>query len=112
MVNLINLTPHPLTLMRRDGEMIVPPSGRVARWVDSEEPRGELCGVPVVRRGDGAMLGLPPPEPGSVYLVSWLTLLHCQGRDDVYAPDTGYTAQRGASGRIIGARRLLAAPSA
>jgi hypothetical protein len=117
MCNIINLTPHPITL-RNGLEMItVNPSGKVARVAMKTAPAARVPGipVPVVPSPEyGEVEGLPGPEdwgcdrcvgdwPGTAqdcrgseahaeskptYLVSAMVLARCVGRDDVFAPDT------------------------
>lgn len=105
---MLNLTPHPITLIRQDGSSItIEPSGTVARVASVEEVCGEVNGVPVVCRQFGEVTGLP--EPGTPCLVSSLVLSAVPGRPGVYAPDTGPTAVRDEQGRIVAVTRLVAA---
>jgi hypothetical protein len=103
----VNLTPHAVTLRVGERDLVIPPSGRVARVSSREVPCDPFGDVPTVRREWGAVEGLPDPAPDTIYLVSALVLEHVRGRDDVVAPDTGPTAVRDAAGQIVAVRRLV-----
>ena len=116
-VNLINLTPHDLTVYLADGTTLtIPPSGVVARVSQDYTPLGTLnlgnAQVPLVATTYGEIQGLPDPQDGTLFLVSALVAqaAWAQGRKDVLAPDTGAGAVRDSDGKIIGVRRLLAHP--
>lgn len=107
---LINLTPHAITIRAEDGtETTIPPSGAVARVSTTDEAVGTcpITGAPIVRRRFGDVTGLP--EEGVPCLVSALVLSAVPGREGVYAPDTGPTAVRNESGQIVAVTRLVAA---
>lgn len=106
-VEFVNLTPHPITLVRENGETTtIPPSGVVARVAVKREKIGELNGFPVHRSIFGEVEGLPEPQDGVVYIVSFPVLQALQGkRSDVVAPDTTpQGAVRDENGQIIGVR--------
>lgn len=105
---MLNLTPHPIIIRRKDGDVItILTSGTVARVQTKEEVVGELDGIPVVTRTFGAPEGLP--EDGTPCLVSSLVLGACQGKAGVYAPDTGPSAIRDENGHILAVTRLVKA---
>jgi hypothetical protein len=107
---LINLTPHAITIRAQDGaEVTIPPSGTVARVSTTDEVVGTcpITGAPIVRRVFGEVAGLP--EAGMPCIVSALVLSAVPGRAGVYAPDTGPTAIRNDAGQIIAVTRLVAA---
>jgi len=110
-LEIINLTPHAITLRGKGGEMTIPPSGQVARVATRENIVGDLIGIPVIVREMGKVEGLPPERDGVVCLVSSMALeaLRGIGRRDVYAPDTGPTAVRDDQGRIVAVTRFVAA---
>lgn len=121
MAKFINLTPHALVLRTTGGDITVAPSGTQARVAVTPQDAGSVEAdggllVPVVVNTYGAVEGLPPPEEGTVYLVSLLILDRCAGRTDVMAPDTGATAVRypdgPRKGQVEAVVRLLAAPAA
>jgi len=105
MTELINLTPHPITIQPTGAQPItIPVSGRIARLDSSQETDASVVGVPVVTTRFGRVIGLPNPEPGKVYIVSSLVAQHVR-RPDVLAPDTGPTAIR-QDGQIVAVTRL------
>lgn len=130
----INLTPHTICIRAGGFTLELHPKG-VARVAVGQsevafaclgffEPASNtLCPVgpagteepvfaPIVQTYYGAVVGLPGPDenPGACYLVSALVLQRCAGRLDVFAPDTGPTAIRDDSGRIVACTQLVAAP--
>jgi hypothetical protein len=118
MKTLINLTPHAVTLRLPDGgDVTLPPSGVQARVATLPSTAAPIDGIPVPVLPSpqfGAVTGLPPPTPGTAFLVSALVLGRCAGRDDVFAPATGPQdgAIRGLDGQIQAVTRLVAAPKA
>jgi hypothetical protein len=107
---LVNLTPHAITIRAQDGtETTIPPSGTVARVSTTDEVVGTcpITGAPIVRRVFGEVTGLP--AEGTPCIVSALVLSAVPGRAGVYAPDTGPTAIRNDAGQITAVTRLVAA---
>ena len=105
MTELINLTPHPITIQPSGAQPItLPVSGRIARLDSAQEIDTGFAGVPVVTTRFGQVIGLPGPEEGKVYIVSSLVAQHVR-RPDVVAPDTGPTAIR-QDGQIVAVTRL------
>ena len=105
MTELINLTPHPITIQPTGAPPVtIPVSGRIARLDSSQETDASVVGVPVVTTRFGRVIGLPDPEPGKLYIVSSLVAQHVR-RSDVLAPDTGPTAIR-EGGQIVAVTRL------
>lgn len=116
-VNLVNLTPHPITIRTVDGsDVTVPPSGDVARVEVEYCGRRNLYGetganVQAVRRRFGRVTGLPEPDGSRRFIVSSLVLEALaragEDRQDVFAPDTGPSAIRGDDGNIVAVTRLI-----
>lgn len=111
-MQLVNLTEHEITIRGTDGDLVIPPSGQVAR-VDQFEPESrQIDGIPVPVQSPpqyGEVAGLPDPQPGVVYVVSGLVLARVK-RADVLAPATG--PKDGAireNGKIVAVTRLNAA---
>lgn len=104
---MLNLTPHPIVIRTEDSNIVIPPSGRVARVSTTEEVVDSIIGVPVVRRMFGAVEGLP--EDDTPCVVSALVLAAVPGRPNTFAPDTGPTAVRDERGQIVAVTRLVAA---
>lgn len=125
--NLVNLTPHALTLRLSDGsDLVVPPSGTVARVATKPGALTEIPGVPVpvaTATEYGEIEGLPAPVEGVVYLVGALVLGRAFGRADVFGPGTGPNdgairepelledgTPNPKKGQIVAVTRLIAAP--
>jgi hypothetical protein len=107
---LINLTPHPITILDIHDEIIVviPASGRVARATSSRVEVGVIdlgrCGlIPINRTTFGEVEGLPHQEDDVVYIVSAITAQAVPHRKDVFITDD---AVRNEEGHIIGCRAL------
>ena len=105
---LLNLTPHAITLRTPQGDVILPPSGTVARVSMADEVVGTAAGLPVIRRTPGPVVGLP--TDGTPCVVSSMVLAALPaGTPGVYAPDTGPTAIRDERGLVVAVTRLVAA---
>ena len=82
---MVNLTPH---VVRFNGGREIPPSGAVARvattYMEVEEG--------IFTSSFGAVVGLPAPKSGTIYIVSGVVAAALPGRPDVYAPATGHPA--------------------
>lgn len=121
-MQLINLTPHAISLYDRNGERHeVAPSGQIARVAQTREDRPAFqLDDPISPDGDGIsrfdtnystfgqVEGLPEPEKGVAYLVSALVMSAVPDRTDVFAPGE---LLRDAEGRVIGARGLSCTPA-
>lgn len=105
---ILNLTPHPLTLVGEDGTLTVPASGQVARLAVTRTACAPVTfdGVtlPVSRPTMGDIVGLPAPAPGVILVVSAL-VAEAAGRADVMSPGE---LLRDTTGAVIGARGLCA----
>jgi len=95
---IVNLTPHPFHIyeskhhvdVTKDKPIVtVQPSGRVARARAEIIKLGELTykGVtlPRVVNIHQDVLNVPPPRPGTIYLVSYLVAVRLSGRPDIFA---------------------------
>ena len=110
-MKFVNLTPHKIDVIGEDGGLILslPPSGEVARVTSERKLVGHLGPVPVFQTVFGDVVGLPDPQPDTIFVVSTIVLsaLSAAGvsRDDVVAPDTSpQGAVRDPEGRIVGVR--------
>jgi hypothetical protein len=116
MVRFVNLTPHPIRVVVGEKEVVLLPSGQVARVGQTYRDLGHVdtgeALVPVVASVYGEVTGLPPEEPGISYVVSALVAqaAWAAGRLDVLVPDTGAGAVRDQDGKIVGVTRLIASP--
>lgn len=109
-VNLVNLTPHRLTIFVDEEKVEIEPSGRVARISTRSEKVGEVVyegkRIPIVTTVFGKPEGIPEQKPGTFYVVSTLVAQNAD-RGDVLAPDTSpESVVRDEEGRIVGVRRL------
>ncbi len=110
---LKNLTPHVIVIRPGDEEVVLPPSGQVARVSVSAKELYKIAfagiRVPVVRTEFGDIVDLPDPDEGVIYVTSTLVAqaAAARGRTDVVAPDTSpESAVRDQEGRIVAVRRL------
>lgn len=81
-VTFVNLTPHPIRLPDRT----IPASGMVARCHEFTAAELDLDGVPAVRRGYGAVYGLPDACDGTVFIVSMIVRMALPARQDLASP--------------------------
>jgi len=110
-MNIVNLTPHAVTLCNDAGEIIrvIEPTKPAARVSSTVRTVGEVDGTPVTVTKFGAVEGLPEPQDGTVYIVSLLVQQAVPARKDVYRPDTGpQSVVRDACGNIVGVKALAA----
>lgn len=107
MTKFVNLTPHDLTIRVNGKDIVIPKSGTVARVSVNQDVVGDIDGIPLVANRYGDVVELPDPQPDTVYIVSSMVLAAVKDRSDVVAPDTGPTAIRDDSGRIVAVTRLV-----
>ncbi|MHC1589316.1 MAG: hypothetical protein ACXQS1_05835 [Methermicoccaceae archaeon] len=107
-MKLVNLTPHAITVVQNGKTLEIPPSDRVARVDVRQTVVGHVNGIPIVKSEFGEIAGLPEPQQGVVYICSTMVAQAAakKMRIDVLAPDTGPTAIRDESGRIVAVRRF------
>ena len=84
MTNIINATPHAITL--NDGT-VFPPSGMVARVDMATVQVDSVGGFPTFRNTAGDVIGLPAVQDGTVFIVSAMVLSNSD-RPDLIAPNT------------------------
>lgn len=118
MYMIVNMTPHPIRLMKETTPDVIaaseadrwevrtyPPSGEVARVREADYgPQQADYGVPVRTIAYGGVVGLPPEQRGVRHVVSKLTAVrdwHGPWRDDLIVPH-GRVADH--DGRTIGWR--------
>lgn len=112
MINIINLTPHSLTIY--DGERKYSPiqSSGIVRVSQTVERTGEVAGIPVYETIFGSEIeGLPEPyddgDEARVYVVSRIAAeaIRRQSPDrvDIYVPGP---AVRDEAGKIVGCNGL------
>lgn len=104
-MELVNLTPHPITLHRADGTVrTIAPEPTPARVATTTREIGEIDGIPLVEEAYEDVTGLPPPQPDTVYVVARVVAEHNPHRGDLVAPGN---LIRDDQGRPIGARALV-----
>lgn len=114
-MQIVNLTPHSITLRAADGADHTFPSAGVARVSSTPGSLADIgLPVPVASATTyGEVTGLPAPETGTYYVVSALVgaALRSTGstRQDVLCPGTGPNdgAVRDEAGRIVAVTRLV-----
>lgn len=112
-IELINLTPHDVTIVADDGSeqaLVYPRTGRVARAIEHRELGHALAdnmSVGTMQVRYEGVEDLPDPVPGVGYIVSVLTVMAAQmtGRaiDDLYYPGE---LVRDIAGQVIGCKTL------
>lgn len=101
MKKIINCTPHAIVVENEGVEIVIEPSGLVAR-IDMEVLTvGDLNGFPIVKN-EVVGNNLPEPEEGVYLLVSAMVLSEAKnlGRVDCIAPNTN-AATRNEKGHIV-----------
>ena len=103
--NLINLTPHKVTFLDTDNNVIkeIEPSGILARVTANTVSLGMMDDIPVTATEFGDVYGLPPEDDNHAYIVSSLVAQAAKGRSDIFIPNE---AVRDDHGVIIGCRSL------
>jgi len=104
MTRIVNLTPHPVTLVTANGdEVVIQPEETPVRIPAETKPAGEINGIPVVeeRLGDADDV-LPAPQPDTVYVVSRPVAERASHRTDLVVP----TDVERVNGRPVRARAL------
>lgn len=116
-MQLINCTGHALTIrdsyQRRDEDIVLPPSGIVARvssaqsYVGDIHVQGQTIAIYETLLNTTIEGGLPEPRMGVLYVTSSIVAQAAAaiGRTDVVAPDTGPTAIR-VDGQVVAVTRL------
>lgn len=113
-MNLVNLTPHPVTIIRETTDPVTLPIGGSAPRLSVKRvrltPIPQNGGpIPLCRSEMGSVVGLPDPVPGTILIVSALVAEHpsVAHRTDLAYPGE---AVRDESGRIVACRGLCAGP--
>lgn len=107
---LVNATPHPLSIQLVDGTYLDLPKGEgpyIPRLL-TERTHVETILVPagyvrVMKTVFGQVFDLPPPEAGTLFIVSALVAENCPQRGDLRAPGE---LVRNATGQVIGCMGL------
>lgn len=106
-MKIVNLTPHSLNILVDGKDIVIPPSGTVARATTVRKQIGSITidgvDIPINKTVFGDIDGLPAPADDTIYVVSMLVAQAVPDRDDVFIVDD---AVRDDQGRIIGAKAL------
>lgn len=100
-MKIVNLTPHSIAFVKESGNLVIEPSGIIARVSTSTQVIGEIDGVPVTETVFGEVENLPEPQEDTVFLVSSLVAQRVTGRSDVFIPNESV---RDSEGRIVGCK--------
>lgn len=104
MIKLVNLTPHKVTLLLGGStEIILPSDGIVTVFNKRERCDKWICGMPVYRRTETCIEGLPGRKKGVYYIVSHTAaeVAWSKGRRDVIA-FSGHVWLKG--GKLLGCK--------
>lgn len=102
-INLVNLTPHEIRIIREDQEVVIQPSGTIARCQVEQRVIGSVNGIPVYKASYGQVENLPDPQEGVIYIVSALVAQAVPNRKDVLIP---FDSVRDQNGKIVGCKAL------
>jgi len=112
-MKLVNLTPHPITLLVEGGPVEIPPSGIVVRAKETRELVGVLgdkeISIPLYRVKYGEPEGLPEIHPDTYYIVSSLAAQSIKAHMPAHVVERFVVVTdlvRDDEGRIVGARGL------
>lgn len=108
MTNIINLTPHEISIVNEEGNVIkIFESAGVARAAQNDVQIGMLEGIPIIETTFGEPVDLPEYSQGTYYIVSALTAkaASLSGRSTRDLLLTGKTV-RNSDGQIIGCQAL------
>jgi hypothetical protein len=104
MIEIVNCTPHALTICGKTFE----PSGIIPRVEMLTVDMGQYAGFPAIAQFRVSVVGLPEARPGVFLVVSGMAFSAVdEKRIDVIAPDTGETAIRNEKGHIIAVTRII-----
>lgn len=102
-MRLVNLTPHPITILGADGEKVreILPSGQGSpRAEEKHKFILEAEGVQVTQKEWGTV-NLPEPQEDVLYIVSAVIAQAARERKDLIVPNT---IREQGTGRILGCR--------
>lgn len=101
--DLVNLTPHAITLITGNGNRVIEPSGTVARVSVETATVDSIDGIPVTQSVFGEVENLPEPKENTIYIVSSLVAQRVPEREDVFIPNESV---RDEQGKIVGCKSL------
>jgi len=101
-IYLVNCTPHPINIEKRDGEIIyigVHPDNLVRSIIQDTMESEDIGGIRVRRFNNSLAERLPEPAKDTYYIVSNITLMHNLHRTDLLA--RGADSVFGKKGQVI-----------
>jgi len=104
-MTFINCTPHPITLLGSDNEVVMTlPKGEVVpRLSQSTKEVDVVEGVSITETSFGEIQDLSEPKEGVLLIVSRLVLTACPSRKDLVVPNE---LVRDSDGNIKGCKSL------
>lgn len=105
MATIINMTPHPVTIVTADGQVVntFPKGENTIRLAVKTVAAGELDGVKLTKTEFGEAQGLPEFVEGTYYIVSQLVKTALSDRTDLLVPAE---VVRDTNGNILGCQSL------
>ena len=103
--NIINMTPHPVTVVDADGNVITtfPKGDSMIRLSVSTVDAGSVGNVKLTKTVFGEPVGLPNFSEGTFYIVSQLVKNALPSRTDLLVPAE---VVRDSNGNILGCKSL------
>ena len=104
-MSIVNLTPHPITLLSKDNEVVMTlPKGEVVpRLSQATNEVGIIEGITITETQFGEIQDLPDSQEGVFLIVSRLVLAACPNRQDLLVPNE---LVRDDKGHIVGCKSL------
>lgn len=103
-MNIVNLTPHEIKIVKENDCMVINPSGMVARCEQNQILIGRVNGVEIYKTNLGEVKDLPKSNRDTIYITSMVVAQAVKNkRNDVFIP---FDMIRDEKGRIIGCRSL------
>ena len=115
-IMFINLTNHPITELTTG--RTIKASGSVARIANETIVQEHIDGIPIITSKCTAVLGIPEPQTGVVYIVSSLVAdslaryPEYASRKDIVSPGKVKRANNNNIGEIVGCEMFRGLPSA
>lgn len=104
MKNIVNCTPHAITLFPENGDaFVIEKSGLIARLSQTTKVVGEINGVNITETQFGENVDLPAPKEGVFIIVSRIVLAANPDRKDLLVPNE---LVRDENGQILGCKSL------
>lgn len=84
---IVNLTPHPVRFMINGKNLVIYSSGKARCNLNIEHVGMINDFIPVRHKTSIRVVGLHPPKPNTIYIVSYLLASHVPERNDLYIVD-------------------------